>query len=100
MKETIDVIFENGLLRPLRKLSFVEGRKIRITLDASIDNRSDEDEKSTVSAVDLTELRRRAAAVAGRFSGGGADLSLRHDEYLLEVFGEASCQAARHLNSP
>lgn len=30
------------------------------------------------------ELRRRAAAVAGRFRSGSTDISVRHDEYLAQ----------------
>jgi predicted DNA-binding antitoxin AbrB/MazE fold protein len=56
MKETIDVVFENGLLRPLRKLSLSEGRKIRVTLDAAIDDQSAEDKQNSISATDLAEL--------------------------------------------
>jgi len=31
------------------------------------------------------ELRRRAAAVAGRFRSGSTDISARHDEYLAQA---------------
>ena len=34
MKETLDAIYENGLLRPLKKLSFPEGRRVRVTLES------------------------------------------------------------------
>ena len=34
MKETLDAIYENGLLRPLRKLDAVEeGQRLRLTLE-------------------------------------------------------------------
>jgi predicted DNA-binding antitoxin AbrB/MazE fold protein len=35
MKETLEAIYENGLLRPLKKLSFPEGRRVRVTLEES-----------------------------------------------------------------
>ena len=38
MKETIEAIYENGLIRPLRKLGFSEGRRIRVTLDTKEEN--------------------------------------------------------------
>ncbi len=31
------------------------------------------------------ELRRRAAAVSGRFRSGSTDISVRHDEYLAQA---------------
>ncbi len=34
------------------------------------------------------ELRRRAAAVAGKFRSDRGDVALRHDEYLAEGFGK------------
>ncbi len=33
MKETIEAIYENGMIRPLRKLALSDGLRIRITLD-------------------------------------------------------------------
>ena len=38
MKQSLDAICENGLLRPLRKLSFPEGRRVRVTLESDQDN--------------------------------------------------------------
>jgi hypothetical protein len=38
-------------------------------------------------AVSRSEVRRRAAAAAGRFSSGSSDVSERHDDYLAEAFG-------------
>ncbi len=34
MKETLDAIYENGVLKPLRELSLRDGRKLRITLES------------------------------------------------------------------
>jgi len=36
----------------------------------------------------IQELRRRAAAAAGRFHSGSADLSSNHDKYLEEAYSE------------
>ena len=38
MKQSLDAIYENGLLRPLEKLSFPEGRRVRVTLESSKDD--------------------------------------------------------------
>ncbi len=44
---------------------------------------------------DITELRRRAAAAAGRFRSEEGDLSLRHDEALADDFaGTAAPQSS------
>jgi hypothetical protein len=37
---------------------------------------------------DRDEIRKRAAAAAGRFNSGVTDLSERHDDYLAEAFGD------------
>ena len=45
MKETIDAIYENGVLRPLRKLAMHEGQRIRIIVERGAkDGSSDADE--------------------------------------------------------
>lgn len=35
MKETIEAIYENGVLRPLRKLAVLEGQRIRLTVETA-----------------------------------------------------------------
>ena len=40
MKETIDAVYENGLIRPLRTLPLSDGLRIRITLDTPDDSAS------------------------------------------------------------
>lgn len=35
----------------------------------------------------LEERRRRALAIAGRFSSGERDISVNHDRYLVEIYG-------------
>lgn len=55
MKDTLYAIFENGLFRPLKKLSIPEGRKIRLTVETQ---REDDDFPSfppEVSAEDASE---------------------------------------------
>ena len=41
-----------------------------------------------LAAADREEIRRRALAASGAFHGGPRDLARRHDDYLLEVYGE------------
>jgi hypothetical protein len=36
--------------------------------------------------IDTEERRRRAIAAAGRFHSGASDISVDHDEYLVETF--------------
>jgi len=40
----------------------------------------------TTSAISMTERRRRALAVVGRFRSGQSDVSERHDDYLSEAY--------------
>ncbi len=35
MKETVDAIYENGVLRPLRKLRILDGERIRVTVETA-----------------------------------------------------------------
>ena len=55
MRETIDAIYENGVLRPLHKLSMLEGQKIRIVVekDTTVDRAGVADEEDRY---DLSEL--------------------------------------------
>lgn len=40
----------------------------------------------TTSAIPMTERRRRALAVVGRFRSSQTDISERHDDYLAEAY--------------
>lgn len=42
MKVTIDAIYENGVLRPLRKLRAAEGQRLRLTVEPTGDEPADE----------------------------------------------------------
>ncbi|MFO8071807.1 MAG: antitoxin family protein [Polyangia bacterium] len=44
MKETFDAIYENGVLRPLRRLSMSEGRRIRLVIEQDEPDESAEPE--------------------------------------------------------
>ena len=38
------------------------------------------------TAIDIEERRKRALAIAGKFSSGKQDISQEHDKYLAEAF--------------
>ena len=42
----------------------------------------------TQRGVSREERRRRALAAVGQFRSGDSDISERHDEYLIEAYGE------------
>jgi predicted DNA-binding antitoxin AbrB/MazE fold protein len=43
MKETIDAIYENGVLRPLSRLHILDGRRIRVTVEAEYEEEQTSD---------------------------------------------------------
>jgi predicted DNA-binding antitoxin AbrB/MazE fold protein len=51
MKETIDAIYENGVLRPLRKLAMHEGQRVRLSMESKSDG-----EASAKAVYDFSEL--------------------------------------------
>jgi predicted DNA-binding antitoxin AbrB/MazE fold protein len=53
MKETLDAIYENGVLIPMKKLSLPDGRKLRITLET---NEDDEKAAGNAEDADLSHL--------------------------------------------
>ena len=64
--------------RILRKLAHEEGVSMAELIRRAIDRMVEDDEEG--------ERWRRATAVIGRFRGGPADLSVRHDDYLAEDY--------------
>ena len=50
MKETIDAVYENGLLRPLKKLSMIDGQRIRLVLERDDSDAETGRERSPLSA--------------------------------------------------
>ena len=48
MKQRLDAIYEDGLLRPLKKLSFPEGRRVRVTLESEPEEEEDNPPKQSV----------------------------------------------------
>jgi len=43
MRETIDAIYENGVLRPLHKLHILDGKRIRVTVEAEYEEKQTSD---------------------------------------------------------
>jgi predicted DNA-binding antitoxin AbrB/MazE fold protein len=62
MKETVDAIYENGVLRPLKRLSLQNGRKLRITFESPADEAAVEDNDGEDAVLDIVRL-------AGSLSG-------------------------------
>ena len=56
MKETLDAIYENGVLRPLSKLSFPNGRRLRITLETESDDTGDATADLENTSLDVAHL--------------------------------------------
>ena len=38
MKQTMEAIYENGMLRPLRKIEATEGQTVRVTVETADDD--------------------------------------------------------------
>lgn len=59
MKETIEAIYENGVLRLLKKLSVPEGRRIRITLESLTEDGANDSPPSGEARYDFSDLMGR-----------------------------------------
>jgi len=70
-------------LKGLRELSERTGESMAELVRRGVDRVLAEE-----GHVDREERRRRALAVAGRFSSGKKDISVNHDRYLAEIYGE------------
>jgi predicted DNA-binding antitoxin AbrB/MazE fold protein len=70
MTETIQVIYENGVLRPLQPLSLQEHQEVQLIV-------------ITDDLAALVASQRHALAdLAGLGSSGHSDISVAHDSYL------------------
>lgn len=67
MQETINAIYENGVIKPLQKLHFKEHEKVTVTIS-----------KPTRKA----KTKSPAMSLIGIFESGIGDLSREHDKYL------------------
>jgi predicted DNA-binding antitoxin AbrB/MazE fold protein len=56
MKETVEAIYENGVLRLLKKLSVPEGRRMRVTLESSKDDESVDSSADQRARYDFSDL--------------------------------------------
>ncbi|MCP4602621.1 MAG: antitoxin family protein [Proteobacteria bacterium] len=64
MRETIEAIYENGVLRPLGRLSILEGQRIRIIVEKAEDKTVDLEETVEAKRYDFSDL-------VGRLSWAG-----------------------------
>jgi hypothetical protein len=69
-----------GQMEALRRVAAERGVSIAAVIREAVDE--------VIDGGDWPERRRRALAAAGRFSSGRSDVSVGHDEYLAEAFGE------------
>lgn len=74
-------------IRDLRQKAEGEGRGAGSTRVA--EKRAEYGHDALAGIIDPKELRRRAAAAAGRFSSGVPDLSIEHDRYAWGESGDA-----------
>jgi predicted DNA-binding antitoxin AbrB/MazE fold protein len=56
MKQTMDAIYENGLLRPLRKIEATEGQRIRVTVETADDGPAGTDGSDGQKHHDFSDL--------------------------------------------
>ena len=74
MKQTIDAIYENGLLRPLEPLHLPERKRVRVTIDSVTgEDWRDADVlewagQQGVANISLDEVRQRLAKLNGSLS--------------------------------
>jgi hypothetical protein len=69
--------------RILKALALEKGASVAELIRQSIDNYI----RSTTQP-NLDERRKRALSVVGKFSSDISDLSMEHDRYLAEVYGD------------
>jgi hypothetical protein len=74
--------------RALEVISAQQGCSVAELIRQSVDNVI-----QSQGVVDAEEKRRRAVAAAGRFRSGQADLAVKHDHYLAEVYRQSAEQA-------
>jgi len=68
--------------RALKEIAHRENTSI-----AELTRRAIDQWLEATSSVSVTERRRRARTVVGRFRSGRSDISERHDDYLTEAYG-------------
>lgn len=67
MQEVIKAIYEDGVIKPLKKLKLKEHEQVTITIET----------KDTV-----TKPKKTAMSIVGIFESGIGDISKEHDNYL------------------
>jgi predicted DNA-binding antitoxin AbrB/MazE fold protein len=59
MKQTTEAIYENGLLRPLRKIEVAEGQMVRVTVETADDEPAGADGGGGQERYDFSDLAGR-----------------------------------------
>jgi hypothetical protein len=72
-----------GQAKKLKKLALSRHLSVAELIRQAVDNMI-----KTSTGVDIEERRKRALEAMGRFRSGKKDISEKHDEYLVEAFGE------------
>ncbi|MDD5435288.1 MAG: antitoxin family protein [Nitrospira sp.] len=67
MQEGIKAIYEDGVIKPLKKLNLKEHEQVTITIEKNVTE---------------TKPKRTAMSIVGIFESGIGDLSNEHDNYL------------------
>jgi hypothetical protein len=76
------VQLEEAQYRSLKELAARQRVSVAELIRRAVDNLLQSD------VVPLEERRQRAIDAVGRFHSGVNDLSVRHDEYLAEIYGD------------
>lgn len=70
-------------LKALKRIAAAKQSSIAELIRKAVDNIIE-----TGAVPDYEERRKRAIEIAGKFRSGKHDISLRHDEYLVEAYRE------------
>lgn len=69
MREVIKAIYENGVIKPLKKLDINEHEILTVVISKKVKK---------------TRVKNPALSIVGVFDSGIGDLSQKHDRYLYE----------------
>ena len=69
MREVVKAVYENGVIKPLKKLDIKEHETLTVVISKKVKK---------------TRVKNPALSIVGIFDSGIGDLSLKHDCYLYE----------------
>lgn len=70
MQEIVKAIYENGVIKPLKKLDIKEHEMLTVVISKKVKK---------------TRVKNPALSIIGVFDSGIGDLSQKHDHYLYEL---------------